>query len=231
MLRNWKLVLLGILASAAPASAAVFEPPAFSPPDWISGSLSSDLVVGFPLSTGVYQSVFPGLHLQFDFQPGPWGLEAGYAFHSLAPFLFNHGSDQWSGPYLWGTTDSLDPDWPFYQTKHIVSTGLVYTWRHGNLDLKTALGLMGQFTLVSEAAQYYPEFHQRFAASQSGVETFLGNYWKFGFDFLALSPISVGADFVFEIPDWGPFLSEVQDRFWDYANHNAHIELRLGVKL
>lgn len=210
------LVLLLAVSALTPAQDA---PPV---------TFSTEFVVGFPLLSGVFTSAYPGVKFEYDFSPSPWGLEFGYAFHSRSDYRYSHSQDQWSGPLEpgTGTGDTL-----FYQTKHVLSPGLVHLWRHGAIDLKTSVGVLAQLTFASEAYDYYPDYKERFEQEQAGRETLLGNYWKFGFDWRPLPLLNLGTDFAFEIPHWGAFLNAVPGDLYAYARTNAHIEVHLGVKL
>jgi len=203
-------------------------------PGWTTDSLETDFVVGSSLAPGPGFPLWPGGRVEYDFLPSPWGLELGYAYRNKEYFSFNHQTKTWSGPWPWDETDTgglSEADWPFYQTRHVLSPGVVFRTKPSWIQPKLSVGALFQFYVPAEAQDYYPGFQTGFQDYLKGVQTLVGNYLKLGFDWRPWPIVSFGTDFVFEIPNWGRFFSALQERPVAYARTNAHLEFRLGVRL
>lgn len=228
------LLLLALTAVPASAQEPDPGPPSVLIPGMAMNSLAAEFVLGAPLGPGPGFALWPGGRIEYDFLPGPWGLELGYAYRAKEYFSFDHGSKGWSGPWPWEYTSAgglSEADWPFYQTRHVLSPGVLFRPKKSWLQPRLGLGLLVQFYVPGEAQDFYPGFQDSFRAYLRGVQALFGNSLKLGFDLNPWPVVSFGADFVFEVPDWGRFYTEIQERPVIYAKTNAHWELRLGVRL
>lgn len=193
-----------------------------------------DLVGGIPFSKSLYQEIFFGGRFEFDLKPGPWGVELELDYHSKAYFFYNSATKTWYGPVSWGLgpqASSQPGDYPFYLTRYILAPGLVYKWFFTDWELKAAAGLLFQFSVLPESADYYPDFKNQYQNSEKKLSSFLGSYFKVGADFEAIPYWTWGTDLVFEVSSWNPATWQTGDRFWPDLISRFHFDLRTGLRL
>lgn len=216
------LVALVILCFLTPSIGAEAAAPEF---------VSVDFVLGVPVGRVPGLDPWPTLRVEYDLPPSPWGWELSYAFRGKQYYSFDHKRDQWSAPMPWLLMDAegvSEADWPFFQTRHVLSPGLVLRLEKSWVQPLLSLGLLAQFFLPAEAEEFYPEYKAEFLRHRGRVQTILGNYLKFGLEGRLFPWMTWGTDFVFEIPSWSDFYTAIQTYPAAYAQSNAHFEVRVG---
>ncbi len=231
-------LLLSSLALYVTLSSTVFaeEPPPSPgvlqtiPPD----TFAVDYVFSLPLGKVPGQGPWSGVRAEWDFNPSPFGFELGYAYRGKQFYSYDHSDQQWVGPLPWQLVDSgsvSDSDWPFFQTRHMFSPGLVFRGHWMEFRPRLALDMLLQFYVPGGATEYYPDYNEQFHKYLGTGKTVFGNSLRMGIGGALAGWLDYGADFVFEIPDWSQFYDAVQNSLSTYAQTNAHFELSVGIRL
>ena len=200
------------------------------PPD----AMAVDYVYSLPLGKVPGQGPWPGIRAEYDLPSSPWGIELGYAYRGKQYYDYDHASHSWEGPLLWQQIDSegvSEGDWPFFQTRHVFSPGVLFRGRWLWFRPRLALGLLIQTFVPGGASEYYPDYGNQFNQYVGRTKVVFGNGLKLGVDGLLWNWLDYGVDLVFEVPDWSEFYDAVQYSLAAYAQTNAHFELKLGIRL
>lgn len=186
-------------------------------------TLAVDFVYSFPFGNVPGQKPWPGLRLEYDFAGSPWGLELGYAYRGKQYYDYD-GS--WRGPLLWQQVDSggvSESDWPFFQTRHVFSPGVLFRGRWLGLRPRVALDLLVQSYVAGGATRFYPDYQDSFQRYTKTTKVIFGSAVKTGIDGLLWSWLDYGVDLVLEIPDYTRCYEQVRFSLAAYAQTNLHL--------